>query len=326
MKTAFLLLAFALSVPLCAEERFLLAADAQVIEVNREGRVTDLLRHFGHSGIYDAWRLPDGGFAYVHRGGLAVFDATKKLVSESAATRGEKGFEANSCAVLDGGSRVAYMDSGANSIRVVDRSGAVVGETPVPDLSTDPLHFRYRTVREIPGTNAFWVCQYARKTLLKVENGTGNVLQSIPIEPLLTPTAAIKKAFSIVQCNDGTLWVATSTGCQLLRINQNGDKLSCRTSEELGVSCRYLLGMQCLENGSVLVACGDYHLKTPDESSDLLIEIGADGKIVWRLKRAQLVDQVEGIVDKKTGLEEMRITNVHAYDSDHLRDCLKVRR
>jgi hypothetical protein len=84
--------------------------------------------------------------------------------------------------------------------------------------------------------------------------------------------------------------------------------------------------MQCLENGSVLVACGDYHLKTPDESSDLLIEMGADGKIVWRLKRAQLVDQVEGIVDKTTGLEEMRITNVHAYDSDHLRDCLKVRR
>ena len=326
MKAAFLLIALAVAVNLRAEERFLLAADTQVIEVNREGRVTDLLRHPGHSGIYDAWRLPDGGVAYVHRGGLSVFDATKKLVMESAATRGEKGLEANSCAVLDGGSRIAFMDSGANRIRTVDRSGVVVGETPVPDLSSDPLHFRYRIVREIPGANAFWVCQYGRKTLLKIESGTGQVLQSIPIEPLLAPTAAVKKAFAITQCSDGTLLVATSTGGQLLRINQNGDKLACWTSQELGVSCRYLLGMQCLENGDVLVACGDYHLKTPDEGSDLLVEMSSDGKIVWRLQRAQLVDQIEGIVDKTTGIEEMRITNVHAYDSEHLRDCLKVRR
>jgi hypothetical protein len=54
--------------------------------------------------------------------------------------------------------------------------------------------------------------------------------------------------------------------------------------------------------------------------------MSSDGKIVWRLQRAQLVDQIEGIVDKTTGIEEMRITNVHAYDSEHLRDCLKVRR
>lgn len=326
MKAVSFLIVFAAAVTLRAEERFLLAADTQVIEVNREGKVTDLLKHPGHSGIYDAWRLPDGGVAYVHRGGLAVFDSAKKLSMEHAATRGEKGFEANSCAVLDGGLRIAFMDSGANMIRTVNRSGALVGEMPVPDLSTDPLHFRYRTVREIPEANAFWVCQYGRKTLLKIESGTGTVLQSIPIEPLLTPTAAVKKAFAITQCSDGTLLVSTSTGCQLLRINTNGDKLACWTSQELGVSCRYLLGMQCLEDGDVLVACGDYHLKTPDESSDLLVRMDPNGKVVWRLNRAKLVDQIEGSVDKSTGIEEMRITNVHAYDSEHLGECLKVRR
>lgn len=326
MKALLFLIAFAVTMPLRAEERFLLAADTQVIEVNREGRVTNLLKHPGHSGIYDAWRLPDGGVAYVHRGGLAVFDSASKLSMEHAATRGEKGFEANSCAVLDGGLTIAFMDSGANMIRTVDRSGALVGETPVPDLSNDPLHFRYRTVREIPGANAFWVCQYGRKTLLKIESGTGTVLRSIPIEPLLTPTAAVKKAFAITQCSDGTLLVATSTGGQLLRLNKNGDKLACWTSQDIGLSCRYLLGMQCLDNGNVLVACGDYHLKTPDESSDLLVEMDLNGKVVWRLTRAQLVDQIEGSVDKITGIEEMRITNVHAYDSAYLHECLNVRR
>jgi hypothetical protein len=84
--------------------------------------------------------------------------------------------------------------------------------------------------------------------------------------------------------------------------------------------------MSLLSNGHVLIACGDFHLKTADEGRDLLAEITTDGKVVWRLTREQLVDQIEGSVEKSTGMEEMRITNVHAYDSDHLSECLNVKR
>ena len=195
-----------------AEERYLLAADNQVIEINREGKVTDLLKHPGHGGIYDAARLPDGGIAYAHRGGLAVFDAAKKLVMEHKAVAGPKGAEANSVAVLEGGKKFALMDSGVNQIRIVDQSGKVVSETPLPDLSNDPLHFRYRMIREVPGAGAFWVGQYARKTVLKVEIGTGRVLQTIPLDPLLKPSPTVKKAFATLQAKDGSLWMATSTG------------------------------------------------------------------------------------------------------------------
>ena len=327
MKSALLLLLFmAMNLPVCAAERFLLAADNQVIEVDRSGKVTELLKHPGHGGIYDAWRLPDGGFAYSHRGGLAVFDAHKKLLMEHSAVPGDKGSEANSCAVLDGGLRFALMDSGASQIRTVDRCGTVVAETPLPDLSNEPMHFRYRTIREIPGANAFWVCQYGRRTLLKIEANTGRILQSILLEPLLAPTPSVKKAFAVTQSGDGTLYVSTSTGCQLLHMDADGKKLACWTTQDLAVSCRYLLGMQRLGNGNLLVACGDYHLKNPGEGSDLLVEIDGSGRVVWRLQRDQLVDQIEGAVEKSTGLEEMRITNVHAYDSDHLDECLNVRR
>ncbi|RFC41788.1 MAG: hypothetical protein DVB28_002190, partial [Verrucomicrobia bacterium] len=130
-----------------AEERFLLAADNQVIEVNRAGRVTDALVGLGHSGIYEAWRLPDGGIAYVHRGGLAVFDVEKRQVLAHAARPGGKGTEANSCAVLEGGSRFALMDSGVSQIRVVDRSGNVLSETALPEVEEGGLHSRYRTIR-----------------------------------------------------------------------------------------------------------------------------------------------------------------------------------
>ena len=168
-----------------AEERYLLAADNQVIEIDRTGKVVSVLKHPGHSGIYDAARLPDGGIAYAHRGGLAVFDAAKKLVMEHKAVAGPKGAEANSVAVLEGGKKFALMDSGVNQIRIVDRNGTIVSETPLPDLKEDPLHFRYRMIREVPGANAFWVGQYGRKTVLKVEKGTGRLLQTIPLDPLL---------------------------------------------------------------------------------------------------------------------------------------------
>jgi hypothetical protein len=309
----FALLLFA--TPLLAEERYLLAADNQVIEVDRAGKVTAVLKHPGHGGIYDAWRLPDGGIAYAHRGGLAVFDAGAELVMEHKAGAGEKGVEANSVAVLEGGEKFALMDSGLNEIRIVDRSGAKVGATPLPDLGDEALHFRYRMIREVSGENAFWVCQYGRKTVLKVEKTTGRVLQSIPLDPLLKPSPAVKKAFAMLPGEDGTIWVSTSTGCQLLHLDAKGEKLGAWTTEDLGLRCRYLLGMSRLANGNLLVACGDYHLRNADEGRDLLAEIDTAGKVVWRLTRDQLIDRIEGVIEKKSGLEEMRITNVFVVDA-----------
>lgn len=306
---------FFLAASLHAEERYLLAADTQVIEIDRTGKVTALLKHPGHGGIYDVWRLPDGGIAYAHLGGLAVFDAAAKLVMEHKAGAGEKGTEANSVAVLEGGKKFALMDSGLNEIRIVDRSGAVVSGTPLPDLTNEPLHFRYRMIREVQGGNAFWVCQYGRKTLLKVETGTGRVLQTIPLGPFLEPSPAVTKAFAALQAGDGSLWVTTSTGRQLLHLDTEGRKLGSWTTEDLGLQCRYLLGMSRLGNGNLLVACGDYHLENADEGRDLLAEIDTAGKVVWRLTRDRLIDQIEGVIDKKSGLEEMRVTNVHVADA-----------
>jgi hypothetical protein len=297
-----------------AEERYLLAADNQVIEINRAGKVTDLLKHPGHGGIYDAWRLPDGGIAYSHRGGLAVFDAAKKLIMEHKAVTGAKGAEANSLVVLEGGKKFALMDSGVSQIRIVDRSGAIVSETPLPDLKDDPLHFRYRMIRDVAGANAFWVGQYGRKTVLKIEAGTGRVLQTIPLDPLLKPSPTVKKAFAVLQGTDASLWVSTSTGCQLLHLSADGKKLGCWTIKDLDLKCRYLLGMSRLANGNVLIACGDYHIQKPDEGRDLLAEIDPTGKVVWRLTRDHLVDQIEGAIDKGSGIKEMRITNVHVVD------------
>ncbi len=156
----------------------------------------------GTERVHFAARLPDGGIAYAHRGGLAVFDAKKKLVMEHKAVAGPKGAETNSLAVLEGGKHFALMDSGVNEIRIVDQSGKWVSVTPLPDLKDDPLHFRYRMIREVPGANAFWVGQYGRKTVLKVEKGTGRVLQSIPLDPLLKPSPTVKKAFAALQDAD----------------------------------------------------------------------------------------------------------------------------
>jgi hypothetical protein len=309
---------FALAFICCkahAEEHYLLAADTQVIEINRAGKVLAVWKHPGHGGIYDAARLPDGGIAYAHRSGLAVFDAGKKLLLDHKAVAGAKGAEANSVAVLEGGKKFALMDSGVNQIRIVERSGAIVSVTPLPDLKDDPLHFRYRMIREVPGANAFWVGQYGRKTVLKVEAKTGKVLQTIPLDPLLKPSPTVKKAFATLQDADGSLWVATSTGCQLLHVDAKGQKIGCWTKEDLGLQCRYLLGMSRLAKGNVLMACGDYHMQKAEEGRDVLAEIDPAGKVVWKLTREQLVDQIDGYIDKKSGLEELHITNVHVFES-----------
>ncbi len=309
-----------------ADERMLLAADNQIVEINRAGKVTDSISGQGHSGIYEAWRLPDGGIAYAHKGGLAVFDRQKNLVLAHAARKGTKGTEANSCAVINGGECFALMDSGVAQIRVVDRAGHVLSETQLPELAEDALHSRYRTVRLVPGEKAFWVAQYGQRTLLKVAEGTGEILQRLLLDPMLKPTPAGHTAFGVTPLPGGMLWVATSTGKQLLKLTARGEVERSWSAQELGLTCRYLLGTQQLENGRLLVACGDYHLKTIEEGSDLLAEVDSEGHVVWRLTRAQLVDQIAGVVDAKSGLEEMRVTNVHAYDTDRIAEVLNTTR
>jgi len=312
--------------PLLAEERFLLAADTQVIEVNRDGHVTEILKQPGQDGLYDAWRLPDGGIAYAHRGGLMVFDKNQKLVLEHAARSTDKGAEANSCAVLDGGKLFALLDSGACEIRVVNRQGHVVNTTPLPNLQAAALHFRYRAVREVRDENAFWVSQNERMTLLKVEKVTGKILQTLPLSALVKPAKTPHKGYAVVQGQDRSLFATTSTGMELLHLDANGKALSCWTAEELAIKCRYFNGMQGLENDHILVACSDFHLTSVEQGDDVLAELDPTGKVLWQLKRTQIIDQVDGYIEPKSHLEELRICNVHAYDTLRLRDCLSVSR
>ena len=317
----------AVAMPALAEERFLLAAENQVIEINRAGRVTSILKHPGHGNIWEAWRLPDGGIFYVHRDGMAVFDKNNRLVMEHAAVRNGKDVEASGGTVLDGGKRFAMLDSEAAEIRVVDRSGAVVSRTPVPNLRPEPVHSRYRMIRQTERGNAFWIVQYARNTLIEVEIGSGRILSQILLAPHLTKTPpAVHLAFATLEPGDGSLYATTATGLQMLRFNAKRNRTGSWTAAELGLATRYLLGMQRLANGNILLACGDYHLKSVEEGRDQLAEIRPDGKVAWKITRAQLVDQVEGFVDPKTGIEELRITNVHAYNSSKMEKVLAVRR
>jgi hypothetical protein len=313
--------------PAVAEERFLLAAENQVIEINRAGRVTALLKHPGHRNIWDVWRLPDGGIFYVHHHGMALFDKQNRLVMEHAAVQNGNNVEAPGGAVLNGGEHFAMLDSEAAEIRVVDRRGAVVSRTPIPNLSPEPLQTRYRMIRLSERGNAFWIVQYARNTLLEVEIGTGKILAQLTLEPHLTnKPPAPHLAFATLEPGDGSLYATTATGLQLLRFDARHNRTGSWTAPELGLATRYLLGMQWLANGNVLLACGDYHIKSVGEGRDQLAEIRPDGKVVWKITRAQLVDQIEGFIDPKTGLEEMRITNVHAYDTGQLSKALTVKR
>jgi len=55
-----------------------------------------------------------------------------------------------------------------------------------------------------------------------------------------------------------------------------------------------------------------------EEGRSLLAEMDVEGKVVWRLTRDQVGDQIEGSRRRRSGVEEMRITNVHSYDSERV--------
>ncbi len=309
-----------------AEERILIAADNQVIEINRAGKVLDIIKFPGQDGVYDAWRLPDGGIVYIHRLGLTLLDANKKVVMEHKAVVGAKGAEINSVDVLEGGAKFAVMESGINKILIIDRKDRVSDSISLPDLSDQDIHFRYRMIRKVNGEEAFFVAQKGSKTLIKVDMKTGNILKSLPLDPYLKPSAVTHKGYAAILANDGSKFTSTSDGCQIIHIGANDKLLSCWTKEDLGLSCRYFTGLQLLKNGNIMAACSDFHVRTAEENSDVLAEITPAGKVIWKLTRAQLVNQIEGYIDPDSGMEELRLANIHIYDTEHIDDCLKVKR
>jgi hypothetical protein len=303
--------------PNFAAERFLLAAGHQVVEVDRSGKVTEILRYPGHTLIYDAWRLPGGGIAYAHRRGLALFDKAGKLILDHASVHGPTGQEADGITVLDNGNQFALLDTGAGEIRVVSRGGTVLSQTPLPALGGDPLHSRYRVVRQSRAGNAFWISQFSRRKVLRIERGTGKILSSIELDPHLDPPASAHKSFAIIDPGDGTLLITSATGKQILRFSAEGKFQSSWNASKLGISCASTLGVQSLPNKNLLLACGDYHIDSPAAARDVLVELDPVGRVVWRLTHDKLSSQIEGTMDVRTGHEHLHIANVHAYDTDH---------
>ncbi len=308
------------------EEGILLAAGNQLIEVNRDGEVLDIIKFPDQDGIYDAWRLPDGGVVYVHRLGLVLLDAENNILMEHKAVKGREGAEINSVEVLDGGEKFAVMESGINKILIIDRNDKVLNSIALPDLTKEHPHFRYRMIRKVNGEDAFWVAQKRRKTLVKVNYNSGRIHKEIYLDSYLKPSAQKDQCSAVVQAPDGSLYTTTSDGRRIVHIGKDGKLISRWTSEDLGISTRQFEGMQLLENGNIMVTCSDFHLKSADENKDLLAEITPKGKVVWRLSREEIIDQIVGYVQPTAQIEETRITNVHVYDKLKIEDCLNVNR
>lgn len=309
------------ALPLGAEERYLLAAGHQVVEVNRDGVVTATLRHPGHVGIYDAWRLPDGGIAYAHRKGLAVFDAQQRLLLEYPAAT-----EADGIAILAEGASFALLDAGSGEIVTVNRRNEVLGRTPLPKLGEDPVHSRYRQLRSLRGGKEFLVGQFGRRRVLQVEAGTGRILATLELDPLLDAPRDAHKAFGLLPRHDGGLIVTTGPGQQILRFDARFRPVPWATPVELRSTCSSYLGVQATKQGGLLMACGDYHAATAAQANDVLVELSPSGKITWRLTRTHLANKIKGVPDAKAGFDRFHIANVHAYDSAHLDRALKVER
>ncbi len=310
---------------LSGDERLLLAAENQIVEIDRAGKVTELWKPNGHRGIWDAWRLPDGGISYVHSGGLVVLDRRRNVVLEHAAARAGELSASPGGAVLENGRRFAILDSVANEIRVLDRKGRVRSRTPLPKLEMDAFAARHRMLRASARGGAFWVAQYQRNAVLEVREKTGEILRSLNLNGHVRPSP-LHRAFATLEPGDGTVYATTATGLELLRFDAAGRKLSSWTASELGLRTRYFLGMQSLPNGNLLLALGDYHLRAVSEATDLLAEIAPGGNVVWKLTREQLENQIDGHMEPKTRLEEMRVANVHLYDASQPNRTLRVRR
>lgn len=315
----FTLLFFALSTSGWAEERFLLAAFNQILEINRQGSVVKKHHVPNTFGIYEAWKMPDGGLVFAHKKGLMRMNTQGEVVMSYQVNE-----ESVSCDVINGGKSFALMDNSVPSIKEIDANGKLIKETPLPNLIKN-VHGRYRSIRKVKGGNAFWACQLSSSTVIKVAAGSGDVLAKLELK-----SHGAIHLFGITDLDKGGVLVSIGKGAGkpkfIFHCDRNLNIIEKISNEDVRVQGIYFLGTQKLDNGNILLACGDYHLKDISEGKDLLVEIDDNNKIVWRLTRDQLVNQIDGFVDKRTSIEEMRITNVHYFNSNDLSQSLLVKK
>lgn len=296
-----------------AEERMLLACFNQLIEINRNGDVLKIYENAEEFGINDAWKCPDGSIFYTHRKGVVWMDQNGKPFLKHDAKKSEAGMEVNGCTPYQAGESFAFIDSSVPEIRVINRSGKILSQTPLP-LVSQKAHGRYRTLRLSKQDKAFWVCQVLTRKLLKVQENTGNIIDTIDLSTYLTPPIKSTKLFGVTDLGKDGLLCTTGPGKHLIHLDLNKKVKTIKQYSDLELNCRYFLGTQQLDNGHILMALGDYHMKSVEEVEDILVELDANKNVIWKLERKKLIDSICGYYDKKTGYEELRITNVHHYN------------
>ena len=286
--------------------RMVIAGGQQIFVIEPDRSVSWV---FGcYDGVYDVWPLSNGNFLFSHKYGVCEVSHGKKIVWEYSLEHNALN-EINSCQPLDDGN-ILILDSGNNRLIEVNRKKDIMVEIKLPSTAKSP-HDRYRIGRKTK--KSYYVSMLPYKVLKFDRNGKQTFEINMNVfgkqnKPFY--------AFETLPLKSGNLLFSTGYDGRFLEVTPDS-KVVWEVSEKTipWLKIQFSGGAVRLSNGNTILCNADWHVTNKDKQEFQLLEITKDYKLVWAIKYDDLSGLVEPYLEKKTGMNEFRVTQVKIIDN-----------
>lgn len=286
--------------------RMVIAGGQQIFVIEPDKSVSWVFG--GYDGVYDVWPLSNGNFLFSHKYGVCEVNPGKKIVWEYSLEHNALN-EINSCQPLDNGN-ILILDSGNNRLIEVNRKKDIMVEIKLPSTAKSP-HDRYRIGRKIK--KSYYVSMLPDKVLKFDRNGKQTCEINMNVfgkqnEPFY--------AFETLPLKGGNLLFSTGYDGRFLEVTPDS-KVVWEVSEKTmpWLKIQFSGGAVRLSNGNTILCNADWHIKDHEAQEYQLLEITKDYKLGWAIKYSDLSGLVEPYLEKKTGMNEFRVTQVKIIDN-----------
>jgi hypothetical protein len=237
--------------------------------------------------------LSDSTILFSHKTGAKLINLDKETLWEYV---GEEGTEIQSASPLPNGNFLIMQNGTPAKLMEINRKGDIEVYLEIPTTQSNP-HGQFRNIRKTKDDT--YLLGYFNEQKVCEFNSKGEVIRTIPIKG---------NAFASLRLDNGNTLIACGDGHRLIEVDKN-DKVvwKLKENEIPGNPLRFVAGLQCLENGNIVICNWGGHGHKGEQPQ--IFEITRDKKVVWEVNdwvNLRTISTIQ-ILDVPGKMEEMEI-------------------
>jgi len=276
-----------------AHHRFIASGSGMpnIVIVNEEGEIEWEYPTGGECN--DLSMLSDSTILFSHKTGAKLINLKKETLWEYT---GEEGTEIQSASPLYDGNFLIMQNGTPAKLLEINRKGEIVTYFEIPTQVSHP-HGQFRNVRKTK--NGTYLIGYFSEQKVCEFNSKGEIIRTIPMQGNAYAALRLPGENTLIACGDGH---------HLIEVDKDNKVIwEIKENDIPGHPLRFVAGLQCLDNGNIVVCNWGGHGHKNEQPQ--IFEITRDKKVVWQVndwKNLKTISTIQ-LLDVTGRMEKMEL-------------------